>query len=172
MDSRYPFNALSFKAPVVYPFKALCLFKGFVAVVCPTFSPFFDLFRPVPVIGFDCLSLPHFPTSRPYLLFSCLGVYLRYLLSVLVQFIGFLLFLPPLAILLYRSCSSHDVCVVVSVFPVDIGIYAHTLISKALCVPSDKLLALFKGKLIRECHFPLSRKPCVALLLHFLDCVP
>ena len=169
MDSRYPFNTLSFKAPVVY---LLFFFKIAVAMLRPSFSPFFDFFRLVPVVGFDCLPLPHLPTSCPYLLFSSLWVNLRYLLSVLVQFIGFLFFLPPLPIFFYWSGSSHNVCVMVSVFPVNIGIHAHTLVSKALCVPSDKLLALLKGQLVRKCHFPLSSQSCVALLLDFLDCVP
>lgn len=169
MDSRYPFNALSFIASVVY---LLFFFKIAVAMLRPPFSPFFDFFRLVPVVGFDCFPLPHLPTSCPYLLFSSLWVNLWYLLSVLVQFVGFLLFLPPLPIFLYRSCSSHDVGVVVALFPVDICVHTHSLISKALCEPSDKLLALVECKLIRKCHFPLSRQSCVALLLHFLYCVP
>lgn len=169
MYGRYPFNALSFKAPVVY---LLFFFKIAVAMLRPSFSPFLDLFGLVPVVGFDCLPLPHLPTSCPYLLFSSLWVNLWYLLSVLVQFVGFLLFLPPLPILFYWSCRSHDVCVVVALFPVNIYINAHSLVSKALCVPSDKLLALFKGQLMRKCYFPFSGKPCVALLLYFLDCVP
>jgi len=169
MDSRNAFYTLPFKTSVVY---LLFFFKIAVAMLCPPLSPFFDFFRLVPVVGFDCLPLPHLSAPCPYLLFSSLWVKLWYLLSVLVQFIGFLLFLPPLSILLYRSSGSHDVCVVVSVFPVNSHINTHTLISKALCEPSDKLLALLQCQLVRKCDFPLSRKPCVALLLHFLDCIP
>lgn len=139
MDSRYSLYALPFKTAVVY---LLFFFKIAVAMLRPPLSPFFDFLGSVPVVGFDCLPLPHLPTSSPYLLFSSLRVYLRYLLSVLVQFVGFLLFLPPLPILFYRSCGSHDVGMVVSVFPVNIYINAHSLVCKALCKPSYKLLAL------------------------------
>lgn len=172
----YAFYLLSFKAPVVYSFKALCLFKRPVAMVSPTLPPFLNLFLLVPIVGFDCHSLPQFFFSFafPYsnFLLSCLFINQRYLLPLFVKRIGFLLFLPPRSIFLYRSCSSHNVCVVVALFPVNIYINAHSLVSKALCVPSDKLLALFKGKLMGKCYFPFSGKPCVALLLYFLDCVP
>lgn len=139
MDGRYPLYTLPFKTAVVY---LLLFFKIAVAVFRPPLSPFLYFLGSVPVIGFDCLPLPHLPTSCPYLLLSSFGVYLRYLLSVLVQFVGFLLFLPPLPILFYRSCGSHDVGMVVALFPVDIDINAHTLVCKALCKSPYKLLAL------------------------------
>lgn len=134
MYGRYAFYLLSLKAPVVYSFKALCLFKRPVTMVCPTLPPFFNLFLLVPIIGFDCHSLPQlfFSLAFPYsdFLLSCLFVNQRYLLPLFVKCIGFLLFLPPRSIFLYRSSSSHNVCVVVSVFPVYIGIYTHTLVRK------------------------------------------
>jgi hypothetical protein len=141
-------------------------------MVCPTLPPFLNFLLFVPIVGFDCHSLPHLATSRPYLLLTCLFVNLWYLLPLFIKCIGFLLFLPPLSIFLYRSSSSHYVCVVVSVFPVYIGIYTHTLVSKRLSISPYEFLALFKSEFVRYRHFPLSRQSCVALLFYLFNSVP
>ena len=169
MHGRDSLYFLPFKASVVY---LMLLFEIMVTLVCPAFSPLLNLFWFVPVVGFYRDPFPYLAPSRTYFLLSCCMIYLRYLLSMFIQGIRFLLFLAPLSIGFYRSGRSKDMRMMVAFFPVDIRIHTHTFKRQALRKGSNKLLTLLKSQLVRQCHFPFSRQSCIALLLNFLNCIP
>ena len=139
MDSRYLIYALSDITAVIY---VVTIGKPSIATLRPSYSPFLDTFRSVPVVVilFVALVLP-----TPLFI-----DFLKDAFSLFIKVIDQTAFGCPFAILGYASHSCHNMSVRISVpFIVQTPIHTHTLCIKTFYKITNSLYLFFSAQFLR-----------------------
>ena len=170
MNGRYLFHSLPLITAVVYPLRRC---KPLVALVSPRLAPLLHSLLAVPVGRRLVNTLPKFPPTRTYFLFSPL-VKNRNPVSGLIQLVLRPLLCVPFPILLDWARCEHDMGVWVSVpLVMQRPVCTHSLFYKVpRHIVMHRCYLFFSAQFARKRYLYLPCKLGVSLFLHCLYCVP